>query len=588
MEGRYPPRSRPACRHLHTRNSMLYRPSPRLLATAAVAALLTGVAIRSLACPYCTVESQTLTEEMAASDTVILATLITEPSANDSTTDDGEFSVIDPETGNARFKIDRVLRGADLLKGQEEIEAIFFGEPDASKPYFIRGVGVDRIDWNIPMPLTEAAVKYIDELETLPESGPVRLAHFLQYLQHSDPLLAQDTYDEFARAPYADLIAIADQIDRPQLWKWIEDRDVSPSRRSLFFTMLGVCGQQEDQERLRKMMLTDQRVLRAAAEATSALGLGLGGAITLPVTPELVAMEQRRKQLGFNALVGCYLKLSGDAGLDVVDEHFLADDNADPTKVYGALIALRFLAEETDEVTMDRLLQSMRLVLDKPDFAEQAITDLARWEDWTVLDRLVEMFREAPDDTYVKEPIVAYLDQARRQPGDIGQRATTALAEIEKVDPATVKRARSLLSFGFLGRAQAANPTASDSSTDDPTTDQQDTDDPPAGLGELDESMEAALAAEAEEAEALDPSEGETDSLGDPPAEALTGQPPGGAGQGDPPAADPATAAETAQPAYDLATAPAEPPNPLYIYGLPLLAAVVLMGLVWLVLRGGV
>jgi len=566
---------------------------PHLLATLAASALLACAAIRSLACPYCTVESQTLTEEIAASDAVVIATLITEPPAAGGNADgepdneadsEQEFHIVDPETGNARFKIERVLLGAELLKGQDQIEAIFFGDPDGTKQYFIRGIGVDRIDWNIPMPLTEAAVKYIDELETLPEAGPERMEHFLQYLQHPDPLLAQDTYDEFARAPYADLIAIADQIDRPQLWKWIEDRDVSPSRRSLFFTMLGVCGQQEDQQRLRKMMLTDQRVLRAAAEATSALGLGIGGAITLPVTPELVAMEQRRKQLGFNALVGCYLKLSGDAGLDVVDEYFLADDNADPTKVYGALIALRFLAEETDEVSMQRLLKSMRLVLDKPDFAEQAITDLARWEDWTVLDRLVDMFRDAPDDTYVKEPIVAYLDQARRQPGEIGERATTALADIEKVDPATVKRARSLLSFGFLGRAQATNKIDEPDEANDAKE-----------FDEADESMEESIAENLDDSDpdaadsaglgqggSVATDESAEESMTNPDAESLN------APLAEPPTESNSIAGQSPASGDTVDPEASSPPNPLYVYGLPLLAAAVLMGLVWLVLRGGV
>ena len=36
------------------------------------------------------------------------------------------------------------------------------------------------------------------------QSGADRLAFFQEYLEHEDPLLAQDAYDEFARAPYAD------------------------------------------------------------------------------------------------------------------------------------------------------------------------------------------------------------------------------------------------------------------------------------------------------------------------------------------------------------------------------------------------
>ena len=42
----------------------------------------------------------------------------------------------------------------------------------------------------------------------VPASGPERLAFFQEYLEHEDPLLAQDAYDEFARAPYADVQAL--------------------------------------------------------------------------------------------------------------------------------------------------------------------------------------------------------------------------------------------------------------------------------------------------------------------------------------------------------------------------------------------
>lgn len=540
------------------------------------------------ACPFCVVESQTLTEEIASSDAVVIARLIKEAAPVSGGPDDlGEFGVVDPETGKARFRIEKILLGDELLVGVEEIQAVFFGEPGASERFFIRGVGVKDIEWNIPMPVSDVAVSYIDQLETLPESGPERLAFFLKYLEHEDPLLARDAHDEFARSDYADVIATADRFDRDQLWRWIESRDVVPSRRNLFFTMLGLCGQEEDVERLRKMMLVDQRVLQSAAEASVAMGMGLGGAITLPVVPEMVTMEQRRKQLGFSALVGCYLKLTGEEGLDVIDEHFLANPHADPTRVYGALVALRFLGEETDEVPMGRLLESMRLVLDKPDFAEQAITDLSRWEDWSVLDRLVTMFKEADPKTYVKQPIVAYLDQASHQPGDVGQRATAALEEIEQLDPETVKRARSLLAFGFLGRARApSGASATDSPAPESTADDAVEDDA-AETGR--DVLAEELSAEPEPASEEPPLE-----FSDVPAVAVRTDD-AATDEGEPreePLVEPSTD-QVASPAAELpaltdAAAPeaATPLDMRVVFGIPLAFAAGLMALMWFVLRG--
>ena len=67
------------------------------------------------------------------------------------------------------------------------------------------------------------------------------------------------------------------------------------------------------------------------------------------------------------------------------------------------------------------------------------ILDLSRWEDWSVLDRLVEMYKTSDEKGYVRQPVVSYLTVASEQPGDVGTRAKAAMAELEKLDPEAVK-----------------------------------------------------------------------------------------------------------------------------------------------------
>jgi hypothetical protein len=119
---------------------------------------------------------------------------------------------------------------------------------------------------------------------------------------------------------------------------------------------------------------------------------------------------------------------------------------------------LRFLAEETKIVPRDRLLQSARLLLDNAQFADQIILDLARWEDWSVMDRLIEMFKTSDASGYVRTPIVAYLLAAVEQPGAVNAKANQALVELEKIDADAVKRARTQMAFGFLQRAKTVEP----------------------------------------------------------------------------------------------------------------------------------
>ena len=98
-------------------------------------------------------------------------------------------------------------------------------------------------------------------------------------------------------------------------------------------------------------------------------------------------------------------------------------------------MALRFHGEETDVLPREKLLESMRLALDHREFADQVIPDLTRWEDWEVMPRLVKMFKESPKDDWIRQPVVSYLLVAAEEPGDVGERAKAALAELEGARP---------------------------------------------------------------------------------------------------------------------------------------------------------
>src|SRR4051812_31801893 len=166
------------------------------LVLTALAIGLTAAAIAA-ACPFCNVETQTLSEETRGADAVGLAKLVKEAPAS--------ANAADPNSGTATFQIIEVLRGQEALKGAKEIGVVFFGDSNREKTYLVNGIGKDKIDWTTPLPLSPAAVTYVKQLPNVPQSGADRLVFFQDYLEHADPLLAQDSYDEFARAPYSEL-----------------------------------------------------------------------------------------------------------------------------------------------------------------------------------------------------------------------------------------------------------------------------------------------------------------------------------------------------------------------------------------------
>jgi hypothetical protein len=558
--------------------------------------------LASLACPFCSAEQSTLTEEMATSDAAVIATLV--KPADQYT--DAPRDAIDPDSGKATFRVKHVLFGPEELGDTTELEAIYFGEPDLEASYLIRGIGkppAEPLEWAIPLALSETAVEYVKQLRTLPESGADRIAFFQDYLQHEDPMLSQDAYDEFARAPYADLKGLKERMNRKQLLAWIEDPSISPSRRRLYLTMLGVCGTEADIPRLEAMLVSDSRELTPAAELLAAASIAAGGPLASTLSVEAIRLDERSKKLGLDAMIACYLTLGGAEGLDLVDERFLsnrqvAGKGADYSHVYSALMALRFLAEEEGSVSMDRVLASARLLLDNPDFADQVIPDLARWEDWSVLDRLTQMYRDAGNEDdeegaasggqsntvqkYVREPIITYLDVAAEQEGDsekdnLADRAKAALAAIEPIDPDAVRRARSLRAFGFLGQARST-PASSDSAAEDgpPDLSEADADDADLQLDpELQLSDDGAPAAELP-----DPA-----SFG---AEAAVEQ--GEAPQPDaPPAAEsPEKGPKPQQSATAVRAEPAlVPPSRTLLILVPTLAGAACFGLFWMILRNG-
>lgn len=448
-----------------------------------------------LACPFCSATSQTLSEEIAAADVAVIARLIKLPPEADPNSEKAGLDLDNlggrfgsgANSGMAEFEVIETIRSkegsGDGAAPGSTIKVVYFGGNEQKNQFLISGIAGKQIDWTTPLPLTERGIEYVKALGTLPEKGPERLSFFLRYLEDEDPLLGQDAYDEFARAPYEVVIALSDRMDRPQLLDWIEDSRVGPTRRRLYLTMLGICGQPSDVEILESLINYDYQQMKPGVAAMLAVMGQAGPVVGVPVINEMIKADVRRKQQCLDALIAAYLKLKGPTGLPLIEQRFLTNPAAEYTHVYAAVMALRFHGEETDALPKARLLESMRLLLDNADIADQVIPDLARWDDWSILDRLVTMFKESTDDAWVRQPVISYLLAASEQPAEVGQRGNAALAELEQLDPQAVKRARSYMAFGLLARAGAKKKTPAP--VDKPAADGLGAGTGKAGTGEL-------------------------------------------------------------------------------------------------------
>jgi hypothetical protein len=171
----------------------------------------------------------------------------------------------------------------------------------------------------------------------------------------------------------------------------------------------------------------------------------------------MLTSEDRRLKAGLDAMIACYLTLKGPEGMPLVEDLFLKNLQAEYADTYSAIMALRFHGTESNVIPKERILEGLRHMLDRPQLADLVIPDLARWEDWSVMDRMVQLFKEADEkSSWVRVPVVNYL-RACPLP-----KAKEYIKELEKVDPAAVKRANTFFPF-----TPAAAPAASESSSND-------------------------------------------------------------------------------------------------------------------------
>lgn len=355
-----------------------------------------GASASAALCPFCSAVSQTFTEEMAGMDVVVFAELAKQAEPPVEGEDDPS------QVTRATFRIVTVLKGSDFVSTGESIETIYFGDAKPGDRFLVQGVRPPDIAWSTPMRVSARGLEYLAKLDSVPAQGADRLKFFVAYLEDEDEMLARDAYDEFAKAPYQDVIDLKESMDRERLLGWIADPDVSASRKRLYFTMLGICGSEGD----------------------------------LPLLERLMRSTDRRDKAGLDALIACYLTLTGEQGLTLIEELFLAPPEADYSDTYAAITALRFHGTDGNKIDKRRIVRSLELMLDRPALADLVIPDLARWEDWEVMDRLVQLFRDADEKTsWVRVPVINYL---RACPLPEAKQHLEALKEI---DPDAVRRA---------------------------------------------------------------------------------------------------------------------------------------------------
>ena len=389
------------------------------------AALLLSAA---LACPFCEAPGLTLSDQLAESDVVVLAEWLEADRGGDS----------ESNPAYTRFVVKQSLKGPFAEGKRLKLRGYQSGQ--TGETLLLTAGGGELLQWDLPVSISADGFAYLQNSPG-PDAPPEeRLRYYLKHLEHPDDLVASDAYGEFGNVPFERVEEIADELPREKLAKWVADPDTDPARLAFYGMLLGLCGTDADAAVLREKIF--------------------GG------TDEY--------RIGIDGLMSGYLLLRGEAALKELEDaklrpKYVLDDAGEPvlnadgepipvpfSEVYAAMQAVRFMwTYGGDRIPAERLKEALRLQLAQSDLAEVVIADLARWQDWAVMNRVAELYtKEGYDVPAIKRAIIRYLLEAERDepegdpdaadPAHVAA-ARKHLAEIEERDPEMVQAARRTL-----------------------------------------------------------------------------------------------------------------------------------------------
>ena len=322
----------------------------------------------ALACPICGVPSITLSERYARSDAALLVEWVSSKQAKGESRESTTFEIIE---------VQRDVTGLSKPHERVSVEQLTQGKPGELFLLLGRKDEKQGVKWEgFPLPVSETSYQYIVQAPS-PETAPERrLAYFAKFLEFSDTTVANDAFGQFVNAPTKDIAAVADKLPREKLRRWLADPKTPVNRLAGYGLMLGLCGGPEDARFL------EQRI----------------------------AATDPERQTGVEGLMFGYLLLAGEAGLSKLENAYLADPEAEESMSYAAVLAVRyFWTYGNGKIASERLQAAMRPLLDRPMFAESAIVDLSRWKDWSLHERLMQLYRRSGDDAKLKQAIVRYM-----------------------------------------------------------------------------------------------------------------------------------------------------------------------------------
>jgi hypothetical protein len=352
------------------------------------------------ACPFCTTLRPTLAQQIARADMALLGDVV---AADDS---------------SWKLRVQRALKASDETGAGHSLEIankstdgnhpasgellLALGSRKGKSPAFWTSVALD-----------EASFGYVARSPLAPAPASKRLMYFLPFLEHSDPLIADDAYLEFAHAPFDEVGQLAGRLPVDRLRDWLADETVPPDRKGLYGLLLG---------------------LAALAQGRDEIADDFWRWINAPGNDF---------RSGFDGVLGGYLWIGKSEGLARLEKRYLDDPRARVGDVRHLLTAMRVYHDFGHDIGPDELTRAYRKFLGNSAVAALAIGDLGRWHDWQSLDRVASLFAQPSyDDPATERAVIGYLlacplPEAAGHVARLRKLVPDRVAEAERLEQAT-------------------------------------------------------------------------------------------------------------------------------------------------------
>jgi hypothetical protein len=370
--------------------------------------LLLGIAVLALgsisapapACPFCSMQGQTLTADVNQASMVLFGTLTNaklDPNLGDGSTD---------------LVIEGVVKKHEILGDKKVLTLPRYVPTDKdNKAKFLIFCDVfkGKVDpyRGVPVQADSDIVKYLTgALNVKDKDVNARLRYFFDYLDNPDLEVSNDAYKEFGNADYKDYRDMAKDLPADKIAKWLQDPNTPAFRYGLYASMLGHCGKERHAELLRQM-LDD---------------------------------PQKRVSTGVDGILAGYAMLKPKEGWAHLQE-ILKDPAKEFMLRYAGLRAVRFFWESRPDVLDKKeLVEGICQLLDQNDIADLAIEDLRKWGRWEVAERILALSgKKSHDIPIVRRSILRYALSCPNQ------KAAAFVEDQRKRDPEAVKDTEELL-----------------------------------------------------------------------------------------------------------------------------------------------